>query len=155
LSCCKRIVIATSVYFDASFLVSLYSPDVHSQTAIRTMRSVTDASWISTFAEFEFLNSLALRVFRKQDPPVEYQSAVAAFEQDMRNGVFQLKALPETVFIRARQLSRQTTLHMGTRASDLLHVAIALEMGAETIYTFDRQQAKLAQAMKLKTNANI
>ena len=116
------------------------------------MQSVTDALWISTFAQFEFLNAMALRVFRKEDPPAAYQSAVAAFEQDVRSGVFQLKPLPEAVFVRARQLSRQTTPNRGTRASDLLHVATALEMGAEMLYTFDRQQAKLAHAMKLKTN---
>jgi len=145
-------VIAPNTYFDASFLVSLYSPDIHSQTAIRTMRSVTGNAWISTLAEFECLNALALRVFRKQDRPEESQTAVAAFEQDLRNGVFQLKPMPENVFVRARQLSRQTTLVMGTRASALLHVAAALVLGAEELFTFDRQQGKLAQAMKLKIN---
>ena len=141
-----------SIYFDASFLVSLYTPDVHTQVAIQTMRSVTAGAWVSTFAEFEILNSLALRVFRKEDPLAEYQSAVTAFEQDMRNGVFQLKPLPEAAFVRARQLSRQTTPRLGTRAADLLHVAIAVELGADEFYTFDRQQAKVAKEMKLKTN---
>jgi predicted nucleic acid-binding protein len=116
---------------------------------------MTGKALITTFAEFEFLNALALRVFRKQDPPEQYRSAVAGFEQDIRSGVFQLSPLPESVFIRGRQLSRQMTLPMGTRASDVLHVAAALEMGADTLFTFDRQQAKLAEAMKLKTNAEI
>jgi predicted nucleic acid-binding protein len=141
-----------SIYFDASFLLSLYSPDVHSQVAIRTMRSVTGNAWISTLAEFEFLNSLALRVFRNEDSPAEFRSAVAAFEDDMRNGIFQLKPLPESLFARARQLSRQTTPGLGTRASDLLHVAAAFELGSDAFYTFDPQQAKLAQTVKLKTN---
>lgn len=143
-----------SIYFDASFLVSLYAPDAHSPVAIQTMRSVTTTAWMSTFAEFELLNSLALRVFRKEGPSAEYQSAIAAYEQDKRNDVFQLKPLPEAAFVRARHLSRDTTARLGTRAADLLHVAIALELGADEFYTFDRQQAKLAKEMKLRVNAS-
>jgi predicted nucleic acid-binding protein len=41
---------------------------------------------------------------------------------------------------------------MGTRTSDLLHIAAALELGADVLYTFDRQQRRLAKEMKLKIN---
>ena len=40
----------------------------------------------------------------------------------------------------------------GTRTSDLLHVAAALELGVDCLYTFDKQQRKLAQAVRLKLN---
>jgi hypothetical protein len=35
---------------------------------------------------------------------------------------------------------------------DLLHVAAALELAAEYLYTFDQQQRKLARAVGFKTN---
>jgi predicted nucleic acid-binding protein len=56
------------------------------------------------------------------------------------------------VFERARLLSRQTTAKLGTRTADLLHVAAALELGADYLYSFDLQQRKLAQTVRLKLN---
>ena len=56
------------------------------------------------------------------------------------------------MFERARQLSQETTAKLGTRTADLLHVAAALELGADFLYSFDQQQRKLAQAVRLKLN---
>ena len=53
---------------------------------------------------------------------------------------------------RARELSRQTTARLGTRTADLLHVAAALEIEADCLYSFDKQQRKLARAVRLKLN---
>ena len=47
---------------------------------------------------------------------------------------------------------RQTTARLGTRTADLLHVAAALELGAECLYSFDQQQRKLARAVGLKVS---
>ena len=41
---------------------------------------------------------------------------------------------------------------LGVRASDTLHVAVALELDVDTFWTFDERQMKLAQAVGLKTN---
>jgi len=49
-------------------------------------------------------------------------------------------------------LSRQTTARLGTRTADLLHVATALELSADCLYTFDQQQRKLARTLHLKLN---
>jgi predicted nucleic acid-binding protein len=48
--------------------------------------------------------------------------------------------------------ARQTTRKLGTRTADLLHVAAALELSADYLYTFDQQQRKLAQTVRLKVN---
>jgi predicted nucleic acid-binding protein len=141
-----------SIYFDTSFLISLYSPDVNSTAAADTMQSSKGIRFVSIFGELEVVNALGLRVFRKEVSPTQAQSSLADFEQDLREGIFQLRPLPELVFERARQLSGQTTARLGTRTADLLHVAAALELGADSIYSFDRQQRKLAQAARLKLN---
>jgi predicted nucleic acid-binding protein len=70
----------------------------------------------------------------------------------LRDGALQLRALSDAIFERASQLSRQTTAKLGTRTADLLHVAAALELGAEYFYSFDQQQRKLARAVRLKLN---
>jgi hypothetical protein len=70
----------------------------------------------------------------------------------LRDGIFQIRGLSDEVFERARQLSRQTTPKLGTRAAALLHVAAALEFGATHLYSFDQRQRKLARAVRLKLN---
>lgn len=102
--------------------------------------------------ELEVVNAFGLRVFRKQATPVECSAALTNFEKDLHEGLFQLRGLPERVFERARQLSQQTTAKLGTRTADLLHVAAALELGVDYLYSFDQQQRKLARAVRLKLN---
>ncbi len=107
---------------------------------------------ITPFGELEFINAIGLRVFRKEISSIQARSTLDDFEQDLREGFIQLKPLTDQAFARARQVSQQTTPHLGTRAADLLHVAAALEMGAATFLSFDLQQRKLAQSLKLKLN---
>jgi hypothetical protein len=116
------------------------------------MRASSGDRLVSVLCELEVVNAFGLRVFRKQATPVEADSALINFERDLREGLFQLRGLPERIFERARQLSQQTTAKMGTRAADLLHVAAALELDADVLYSFDQQQRKLAHAVRLKLN---
>src|SRR5207249_10927752 len=106
----------------------------------------------TTFAELEFLNALQLRVFRKELLSASAKIIVKTFEEDLRNRLLQLVALPEESFERARQLSEQTTARLGTRTADLIHVAAALELQADALYSFDQQQIRLAQSFRLKIN---
>ncbi|MFZ1998831.1 MAG: type II toxin-antitoxin system VapC family toxin [Candidatus Sulfotelmatobacter sp.] len=140
------------VYADTSFLMSLYSPDANSAAAVRTMQGSTLDRFVSTFGELEVVNALGLRVYRKEISAAQAQSSWSDFEKDLRAGIFQLRQLPEQALERALQLSRQTTARLGTRTADLLHVAAALELGVDCLYSFDQQQRKLAQTVHLKLN---
>jgi predicted nucleic acid-binding protein len=140
------------IYADTSFLVSLYSPDPNSPAAIRTMQASTGDRIVTTLGELEVVNAIELRVFRKELSTTQAQSSLADFEKHLRDGVFQLRGLLDIYFERAHQLSRQTTAKLGTRTADLLHVASALELGADYLYSFDQQQRKLAKAVRLKLN---
>jgi len=140
------------IYADPSFIVSLYSPDANSATAARTMQASSGECFLTTHGELEVVNAMGLRIFRKEVSPVEAQSALVEFEKDLRDGIFQLRGLTDPILERAQKLSRQTTAKLGTRTADLLHVAAALELGVDCLYSFDLQQRKLAQAMRLKLN---
>lgn len=139
-------------YVDTSFLISLYSLDANSAPAARTMRTSTGEHLVSTLCELEVANALQLRVFRKEVSPAQARSSAAAFEKDLRDGIFQLQPLTEQAFEKARQLSLENTARLGTRTADLLHVAAALDLRTDRLYTFDQQQRKLAQALRLKLN---
>jgi predicted nucleic acid-binding protein len=140
------------IYLDTSFLVSLYSPDINSGTATRLMHASKGDRLITMLGELEVVNALGLRVFRKEVLAAQAQSSLDDFDKDMRDGVLQLRPLSEQVFDRARQLSRQTTARLGTRTADFLHVAAALELGVDWLYSFDKQQRRLARAVRLGVN---
>jgi predicted nucleic acid-binding protein len=140
------------VYADPSFIVSLYSPDANSAAAARTMQASSADRFLTTFGELEVVNAMGLRIFRKEVSPAQAQSSRLEFEKDLRDGVFRLRELTDPILERARQLSRQTTAKLGTRTADLLHVAAALELGVDCLYTFDLHQRKLAQTLRLKLN---
>ncbi len=139
-----------TVYVDTSFLVSLYAFDSNSASAIALMAKSADRHIISSFAELETGNALQLRVFRKEITSQQAKASWQDFQRDMRTGVFELKALSDRAFETAQELSQKTTARLGTRTADLLHVAAALEMSADCLYSFDQQQRKLAQAVRLK-----
>ena len=139
-------------YVDTSFLVSLYSPDVNSSAAARVMKTSSGDRFLTTFGELELNNALELRVFRKEVSAGQARSSRKDFEQDLRNSVFQMRPLSDQVFERAHQLVRETTAQFGTRTADLLHVAAALELKADRLFSFDQQQRKLAQEVGIKLN---
>jgi predicted nucleic acid-binding protein len=140
------------VYADPSFIVSLYSPDVNSAAAALTMQASSTERFVTTFGELEVVNAMGLRIFRKEVTPAQAQASLREFEKDLRDGVFHLRGLADSVLERARELSRQTTAKLGTRTADLLHVAAALDFGVDCLYTFDQHQRKLAQTLRLKLN---
>lgn len=95
---------------------------------------------------------MGLRVFRKEISSRQAEISLDDFTKDLRAGIYALRALPESAFERARQLSRQLTPKLGTRTADLLHVAAALELRATGFFSFDLQQRKMAEAAGLKLN---
>lgn len=140
------------IYADSSFLVSLYSADSNWADAARTMEISSGECFVSTLAELEVVNAFGLRVYRKEVSVAHARESVIDFERDLREGSLQLRELSDAIFERARQLSQKTTAKLGTRTADLLHVAAALELGSDYLYSFDRQQRKLAQTVRLKLN---
>jgi len=107
---------------------------------------------VNAFGELEVRNAFELRVFRKEISVPQARAALIDFENDLQQGILQLQGLSDSLFARARRLSQKTTAKLGTRAADLLHVAAALEFGADYLYSFDEQQRKLARSLHLKLN---
>jgi predicted nucleic acid-binding protein len=116
------------------------------------MQSSKGELFITVLGELEMANALELRIFRKELSSAQARASLKDFERDVRDSVFQIRPLSDQVFERASQLSRQTTARLGTRTADLLHVAAAIELGVDCLYTFDRHQRKLAQAITLGLN---
>lgn len=140
------------IYADTSFLLSLYSLDSNSAAAAHAIGAFAGERFISILGELELVNALGLRVFRNEITMSQAQSSLSDFEKDLHNEVFQLRGLPDPVFERARELSRRMTAKLGTRTADLLHVAAALELGVECLFSFDKRQRGLAKIVRLRLN---
>ena len=140
------------IYLDSSLLVSLYCLDANSVAAAAALQAAKAKLLITALGELETVNASGLRVFRKEITAAQADAARLTFEKDILAGVFLLRAVPDAAFERAKVLSRQQTPKLGTRTADLLHVAAAVELGAVSLFSFDLQQRKMAQAAGLKLN---
>lgn len=56
------------------------------------------------------------------------------------------------VFLRSIGFSKAHTSVIRTRSFDILHVAAALELGAEEFWSFDKRQRNLAATVGLRVN---
>ena len=137
-------------YLDTSFMVSLYSQDANSTAAIGLIHQIQGIRVISPVVVLEAVNAFELRVFRREITRSEANRSQGDLERDIESGVYRSLAIAANVFDRACTLSRQSTARLGTRAADVLHVAAALEFGANGFFSFDVQQRKMAQSAGLK-----
>jgi predicted nucleic acid-binding protein len=135
-----------SAYADTSFLVSLYVLDANSAHAAARMKQASLPIFLTPLGEIELTNAFCLRLFRKELVSREVERAQALFAGDIASGVFERKPLTPAVFDTAKRIARKRTPRYGTRTLDVLHVASALVLRADTFYTFDLNQAKLARA---------
>jgi predicted nucleic acid-binding protein len=140
------------VYADSSFLVSSYAGDSHSIEA-DNMRALMPTILITPFVRAEVCAALHQQVFQKRVSLAQANSAWLDFEQDGDNGTltridFPLAALNLTV-----DIAKRFAPTLGVRTLDSMHVACALELGAQKFWTFDDRQARLAQAVGLDTSS--
>lgn len=94
----------------------------------------------------ESTNALELRIFRGQASRIDIGKASQNFEIDLRRGILNVVPVPPATWDTARNLSRTHSAKLGPRSLDILQVAIAIVLRADTFLTFDRNQAALAQA---------
>lgn len=135
-------------YADTSLLVSLYTPDANSAEA-QACTLEHGEIWLAPFGEFEFINAIQLRVFRKEITPHQAGQSLRAFDDDTST-FLRRRTMPATAYEQALLLARRHTRQTGVRSLDILHVAIALALGADVFLTFDRAQKRLARSAGLK-----
>jgi predicted nucleic acid-binding protein len=142
---------ADKSYVDSSALRRLYVHDARSAAMAAWRFKQSGALRLTRFGRAELINAVAAAVFRRDIP----EAAFAAFQQeladDIREDRLHVVDVPwRAVLDQAAELSRVHTPALGTRALDVLHVALALELNARQFVTYDVRQAKLAAACGLR-----
>ena len=139
-----------TIYADTSFFVSLYLPDRHSSEAVCRIAS-RPQMWLTPLHSAEWAHAIAQHVFRREISAAEAKQVSRDLERDRKAGIWTEVDLPETAWESCAELARRYGTRLGVRTLDSLHVASALELGAEAFWTFDERQAKLAVAERLPT----
>ena len=141
------------IYFDTSFLISLYAQDTKAEAATKAIGSVSTATRLVThLTELELRNALQLRIFRKEMNAAAARAAYADWQTDLTDGIFALCSLPDGWIRRSHTIAQQATANLGIRTLDLIHVAAAVELEADALFSFDERQRRLARELKLKLN---
>jgi predicted nucleic acid-binding protein len=138
-----------NTYADTSFLISLYTPDANSAEAAEAFANAPAPLLLTPFGEAEFVNTIELRVFRREIEKAQANASLQALHDDVNSGVIIHRAVPATAYERAIVLSQRHTRRLGTRGMDVLQVAIAIELGVDVFITFDLRQRRLARAVGL------
>jgi predicted nucleic acid-binding protein len=138
---------------DTSFLFSLYGRDQHTSRAVAEANRLSAPLALSPLNEYEFLNAVRFAVFRGVLPASDGSAMQTDFEADKASGRLILVICNlAAVVAEAKRLSATHTQTGGHRAFDVLHVAAALHMGADTFLSFDANQRALAAAERLGVN---
>ncbi len=143
---------------DTSFLCSLYRLQEFSPKAIAQMAQLEKPLPVSTLLLFEFRQSVRLQIFlhskdrKKGFSKEEGEAMLRDLRADLASGVLAVVPVDWTeVHNLAEILSAKHTESGRHRFADLLHVATALQLGAEQFLTFDENQRKIARAEGMKT----
>jgi predicted nucleic acid-binding protein len=144
-------VTAEDIYVDPSALCRLYL----NQPGLREMsdwrRRVGGSLPVTHHGRTEIVNGICRAAFSGQLDEDQTSEALAEVEEDFASGrLHQADILWRAALNRAVDLSCEHTPKLGTRASDVLHVACALELKSRHFLTFDDRQRKLASAAGLK-----
>jgi predicted nucleic acid-binding protein len=107
--------------------------------------------WLTPLHRAEWVHAIGQHVFQHKISPREAQSVYLEFERDREAGVWIEAAVSERSFETCIAIARNRVAKLGVRTLDTLHVALALELGAAHFWTFDRRQARLAEAEGLKS----
>ena len=145
------------IYADTSFLIALKVPiDTFHPKALSYYEERQEEIWLwSPWQRVETFNTLR-QLTRHPDKRRRLsvgaaRTLISSIERDVRHGYFtHIEADWRDVLRAANETSIAHAFVLPCLPADLLHVAYALELGAESFVSYDDEQVNLASACGLK-----
>lgn len=132
---------------DTGLMAKLYLVEPNSPQALAAIQTVAPPLLVTGWHLLEMSNCFQRAVFDNRITSAQAQQCEEEFLADQQAGLFLVSEVDHArVLRRARSLTLAHTPAIGTRALDLIHVAFALELEADTFLSFDDRQRKAAQA---------
>ncbi len=140
-----------NAYFDSGVLVKSYCLESNSPEAISLIDGEPLPFPLTHLQEAEVRNALRLKLFRQEVSSLELDESLRLLDGDINAGRLERCRFNEgAVYRRAETLSRHYTATVGARTLDILHVAVALEIGSTRFVSFDQRQRAIAKKAGLK-----
>jgi hypothetical protein len=134
------------VYLDTSAAVPIFVPEPASEAIAEWVEAnvepLVSSDWIVT----EFASALSIKVRNGEIDTRQAKAARDGFREFCRSGL-RLVPLTRSMFDVAAELAANAK--SGLRSGDSLHLAAAVEIGADAIMTVDKVLAKNARARGL------
>ena len=141
-----------TIYADTSWwLAYKCRRDLHHPAAITLFDSEPEADVVWTpWQRVEVFNSFRQAERARLVDEGESRQLIRLLEQEVRLGYWAHREFQWTDAVRtACEVAAEHSLKMLVRGMDLFHVAIALEVAADTFLTFDSEQSALADVAGL------
>ena len=143
---------------DTSFIYRVYDKTPKSIKATKYLETISAPLPISSFLQYEFMQSVRLQMFRRNHERDEGFTReegawlLETFTSDLSGKVFAPIHVDISEILKSSEiLSVRHTREHGYRSIDILHVATALHLSAQNFLTFDKNQSELARAEGLQT----
>ncbi len=139
------------LYLDSSVFVAAYSEEKGTDRALELMENASQI-FISELTRTE--TKIVLQRKRKQKliSQDEYLTTIRTIETTIQSNAIILEPLPRESFWEAVEIGDRAPLLL--RTMDALHIAMATRLGTE-LATFDKDQADVARANKIKVHTEI
>lgn len=135
-------------YFDSGHLLKLYFKEPNSSRAAELIGEFVPPP--TSLQRLEMKSAFAQSLGRGEITDEEHEILLANFDRDLATGFFlSVTSAWDEIFTKAEKLADDFTQATLCRSLDTLHVAIAVEMGAEEFCTFDKRQSAMAKAAGL------
>lgn len=140
-----------NAYLDSSALVKLYYPEPESERVERWVYQHQARLLFTSLHALEIRNAMNLKLFRNEISEVQYAEWVRRFEQDRSSGVLSAFVPNWTpVLSHAERIAETSSRRVGTRALDILHIAVACDSSADIFLTHDARQGHAAEQCGLQ-----
>jgi len=137
------------IYLDTSAFLKLYIREEGSASVQATIASQDQPLPVSDVLRWEFFNALRLKVFWGEMDDATVDHLLALFDDRLRRGQYTVADIDRArLTTDVREISRHTGT-IGSRSLDVVHVAVALQLGVDHFVTFDDRQRTLASTVGL------
>lgn len=140
-----------AIYADTSFICSCYIQDANTAAAQTVFATLNQPLVFTAFHRLELRTAFGLAVFRQRISEADARLSSKMVNQHLRSGLL----VPTRIdwlraFRDASRLSSICSIKFGTRSLDILHVALARQLSAAMLLTFDKRQADSARSVGLQ-----
>ena len=137
-------------YFDTGVLLKLYLPEPRAAEAVAYVNASGNRPPVTPLHELEMRSALRQKTGRGEITVLECEALIAQLDADLNGSVHERATViwPD-VFTTVESLSAVHGVSTLCRSLDMLHVALAQQLGATEFCTFDHRQSLMAMAAGL------